>query len=61
MPIYEYKCTGCGSVKEEQRTMSSRDEDQVCSECGAKSRRILSKSTPHFKGEGWETNDHKRC
>jgi putative FmdB family regulatory protein len=33
MPIYDYKCTVCGNVHEEMRSVSDRNEDAACPEC----------------------------
>jgi putative FmdB family regulatory protein len=38
MPIYEYKCGGCGSEYEQIRRMSDADRDLECPSC--KSREV---------------------
>jgi len=46
MPIYEYRCQNCGSVVEELRTTSTRDEPAQCPKCHSKSERIVSCCAP---------------
>ncbi len=36
MPIYEYKCRGCGEAFEDYRPISATDEDVTCPKCGRK-------------------------
>lgn len=42
MPIYEYKCTKCGEVTAELRSMSERESPLACPRCGAPAEVILS-------------------
>ena len=37
MPIYEYRCEGCGEEYEERRSFSAMDEARACPLCGADS------------------------
>jgi len=34
MPLYQYKCTGCGKSFERYSTIADRNEYKVCDECG---------------------------
>ncbi len=34
MPIYEYKCTGCGNVFDGYKKMSEENGEEVCPDCG---------------------------
>ncbi|MFW6130501.1 MAG: FmdB family zinc ribbon protein [Atribacterota bacterium] len=43
MPVYEYECTECGFVQEEEHSMKSIPEKTVCKECGKESKKIFSK------------------
>ena len=35
MPMYEYRCTECGTLYEQLRRMSEADSDLVCPHCGS--------------------------
>ncbi len=51
MPIYEYKCMGCGEVSEVLVGMGSRDEPTTCKHCGSHHvERIMSASFISVKG-----------
>lgn len=41
MPIYEYKCEGCGTEFEEIVKSVYREDNQTCPECGKKSGKYL--------------------
>ena len=34
MPIYEYRCEGCGELTETLRRMADADAPQACEHCG---------------------------
>ncbi len=36
MPIYEYKCRGCGEIFESFRGIKDNDNEVVCPKCGEK-------------------------
>jgi putative FmdB family regulatory protein len=42
MPIYEYKCDGCGKVTTELRPNSEREEPLECPRCNGSAEVILS-------------------
>jgi putative FmdB family regulatory protein len=43
MPMYEYRCGGCGTVFETLRGLRDKDEEVECPHCGAKqAERMLS-------------------
>ncbi len=48
MPIYEFRCTTCSKVFELFLSLDSSSE-QVCSECGGKAFRILSRTADLIK------------
>ncbi|MBM3793898.1 MAG: zinc ribbon domain-containing protein [Acidobacteria bacterium] len=35
MPMYEYRCNGCGKLYEQLRRMSEADTDLVCPHCAS--------------------------
>jgi putative FmdB family regulatory protein len=53
MPVYEYRCAGCGHEWEE--TQKAKDPPtQFCPRCGAKlAQRLISKTSFVLKGAGW--------
>ena len=51
MPIYEYKCDGCGKGYEQIRRMSEADSNLECPECRSSSvTRQLSSFATHSSG-----------
>ena len=59
MPIYEYKCTGCGYRFE--KLQSFHDEPvRVCPRCGAEVKKLISRSSFILKGTGWYVTDYAR-
>ena len=60
MPIYEYKCTNCGHIFEELRSISD-GEGATCPKCGAPAKKIFSGSVGFiFKGSGFYITDYKK-
>jgi len=54
MPTYVYLCGECGNRKEEYRTISKRDDEMICSACGAKMDRTISAGASfNLKGDGF--------
>jgi len=57
MPMYEYRCEGCGEEFEIVQPMSARAEDTVCPHCRAKKAvRLLSAFASKIVGDhkpGW--------
>jgi len=59
MPLYEYKCSGCGKTFEVIQKFS--DEPlKTHPECGGPAERLLSAPTLQFKGSGWYVTDYAR-
>ncbi|MDX2154845.1 MAG: FmdB family zinc ribbon protein [Bryobacteraceae bacterium] len=59
MPLYEYKCAGCGDVFEVIQKFS--DNPLTTHEkCGGAVERILSAPALQFKGSGWYITDYAR-
>lgn len=52
MPIYEYRCQGCGEVFEYMQKMSD-DPKTTCESCGDSLERLISAAAFHLKGGGW--------
>ena len=59
MPIYEYRCEGCGHELEVMQKMSDaplRD----CPDCGRPElKKLISAGAFHLKGTGWYETDFK--
>lgn len=51
MPTYEYECEGCGVHDVEQRITAPALI--ACDRCGAKVRRLISRSSFALRGGGW--------
>jgi putative FmdB family regulatory protein len=57
MPLYEYRCHGCGKTFEVIQKFS--DETLAQHEgCGGEVERLVSPSALRFKGSGWYVNDY---
>lgn len=57
MPIYSYKCSGCGS-EEEIIHSSSDGKTRNCEKCGAALERQIAPIAVIFKGSGFHKNDY---
>ena len=51
MPIYEYKCTGCGSEHEFMQRFSDKPKSK-CPDCGGKLQKLISSTSFVLKGTG---------
>jgi putative FmdB family regulatory protein len=59
MPIYVYRCDGCGEVFELIQKFS--DEPlKVHDKCGAPVNRMITSSAIQFKGSGWYATDYAK-
>jgi putative FmdB family regulatory protein len=58
MPIYEYRCAGCG--RDFDRMQKVNDPTPACPVCGATDvARKVSLSSFSLKGTGWYSTDYK--
>ncbi len=57
MPLYEYKCTKCGSVFELLQKVSDPPLKK-CVHCHGSVKKILSPPALKFKGNGWYVTDY---
>lgn len=59
MPIYEYKCTKCGS---EFEVLQHVDDPHLtkCHTCGGRLEKKVSAPAIKFKGSGWYVNDYAK-
>ncbi len=59
MPIYEYRCDGCGFQKEYLQKLKDPPLTK-CPECGKESfRKMLTAAGFQLKGSGWYATDFK--
>src|SRR5689334_7467805 len=59
MPLYEYKCHGCGQTFEVLQKFA--DEPlKVHEVCGGEAERLISSPAFHFKGSGWYVTDYAK-
>ncbi len=59
MPIYEYKCQGCGKTFERIRKFSDAPLT-VHDECGGSVEQQLTAPAFQFKGTGWYVTDYAK-
>ena len=57
MPIYEYECTKCGNIEEALQKFSDKPLTK-CKHCTGKLHKLVSQSTFHLKGTGWDVTDY---
>src|SRR5882672_11140623 len=59
MPIYEYRCGGCGHQEEHLQKISEKPL-AVCPSCGKRAyKKMLSAAGFQLKGSGWYATDFK--
>ena len=59
MPLYEYKCEGCGETFEVIQKFAD-DPLTVHEKCGGHVHRLLSAPAFQFKGSGWYATDYAK-
>jgi putative FmdB family regulatory protein len=60
MPIYEYRCTSCGTQKDVMQKMSEAMQVMACPECGQETfSKQLSAAGFQLKGNGYYATDFK--
>ncbi|PMP98158.1 MAG: FmdB family transcriptional regulator [Thermodesulfobacterium geofontis] len=59
MPIYEYKCKGCGKQFEVWQKITE-EPLKVCKDCGGELIKLISESGFILKGTGWYVTDYAR-
>ncbi len=57
MPLYEYKCTKCGSVFEIMQKVNDPPLKK-CIHCQGLVKKLISPSALQFKGSGWYVTDY---
>ena len=57
MPLYEYKCSTCGSLLEVLQKVNEPRLEK-CPKCGGLLRKVLSPPALQFKGSGWYITDY---
>ena len=57
MPLYDYKCHGCGKIFE-VRQKFAEETLKVHDECGGELERLISLPALQFKGTGWYVTDY---
>jgi putative FmdB family regulatory protein len=59
MPIYEYRCTGCGHTLEAIQKLDDRPLSK-CPECSGKLEKLVSRAAFQLKGGGWFSEGYGR-
>jgi putative FmdB family regulatory protein len=57
MPLYEYKCSTCGSSLEVLQKVNEPRLEK-CPKCGRLLKKVLSPPALQFKGSGWYITDY---
>lgn len=61
MPIYQYKCTGCGKPEEIMKSAKDYDRKEYCVHCTSElTREIAKPAPPKFVGSGFYATDYGR-
>lgn len=58
MPLYDYKCTKCGTVREVRHGFHESHDDP-CPQCGAAMTRVFNAAPIVFKGSGFYATDSR--
>lgn len=58
MPLYEYYCEKCKSVKEVLKSYDKYDEEENCANCKEIMIRKINTSSLNFNGSGYYTTDY---
>ena len=58
MPLYDYKCTKCGTVREVRHGFQETCEDP-CPACGGAMARVFNAAPIVFKGSGFYATDSR--
>lgn len=56
MPVYDYKCDGCGKTRTETVSIQVTDFQAVCS-CGVVMRKVYGSPVVKFTGSGFYSTD----
>ena len=56
MPLYDYRCTECGTEIEVRHGIEASGP-AACKVCGGGMRKLVSTPAIHFKGSGWAKKD----
>ena len=59
MPIYEYRCSQCGTQFEEWQN-GFTEKQAKCPDCAAASERIISNTSFVLKGSGWYASGYSK-
>lgn len=59
MPIYEFRCQKCNDQIEVFQKLSDKPPTR-CRKCGGRMEKQFSRTSAHFKGEGWYVTDYGR-
>ena len=57
MPIYEYECDKCGHHVEALQKITDPPIIE-CEQCCSEMKKLISQSTFHLKGTGWNVTDY---
>ena len=60
MPLYDYKCTACGTVSEVRHGFDQTHTDP-CPSCGGAMARVFSAAPIVFKGSGFYKTDSRKA
>jgi len=58
MPLYDYKCTNCATVREVRHGFSE-SHDEPCASCGGAMTRVFNPAPIVFKGSGFYKTDSR--
>ena len=59
MPIYEFRCKKCNDQIEVFQKLSDKPPTR-CRKCRGRMEKQFSRTSAHFKGEGWYVTDYGR-
>jgi putative FmdB family regulatory protein len=62
MPVYTFRCLGCGQTIDTTRTIEAVAHLEItCDRCGGEMKRIFSAPSVRFKGPGFYSTDNRKA
>lgn len=60
MPVYEYNCEKCDTTHTIMKSITQAGADEYCVLCKNQMKKLISKSSFHLKGGGWEKDSYSK-
>lgn len=61
MPVYEYQCLKCETIKEIKKSFAEFEREESCDNCNSPLQLKVSRSSFQLKGAGWYKTDYPKA